>query len=110
MSVRVLIVDDEKSIVKGLKYALEADGMQTDAAYDGEEALEKIETGEFDLILLDMMLPKMDGMEVCRQVRSFSEVPIVFLRVMIWIRSWGLNPGQMTILPSLSICLRSGPA
>ena len=58
MSVRVLIVDDEKSIVKGLKYALEADGMQTDAAYDGEEALEKIETGEFDLILLDMMLPK----------------------------------------------------
>ena len=79
MSVRVLIVDDEKSIVKGLKYALEADGMQTDAAYDGEEALEKIETGEFDLILLDMMLPKMDGMEVCRQVRSFSEVPIVFL-------------------------------
>ncbi len=79
MSVKVLIVDDEKSIVKGLKYALEADGMQTDAAYDGEEALEKIETGEFDLILLDMMLPKMDGMEVCRQVRSFSEVPIVFL-------------------------------
>ncbi|MCR5013091.1 MAG: response regulator transcription factor [Lachnospiraceae bacterium] len=79
MSVRVLIVDDEKSIVKGLKYALEADGMMTDAAYDGEEALEKIETGEFDLILLDMMLPKMDGMEVCRQVRSFSEVPIVFL-------------------------------
>ncbi len=79
MSVKILIVDDEKSIVKGLKYALEADGMQTDAAYDGEEALEKIETGEFDLILLDMMLPKMDGMEVCRQVRSFSDVPIVFL-------------------------------
>lgn len=79
MSVKVLIVDDEKSIVKGLKYALEADGMLTDAAYDGEEALEKIETGEFDLILLDMMLPKMDGMEVCRQVRSFSDVPIVFL-------------------------------
>ncbi|MCR5597154.1 MAG: response regulator transcription factor [Lachnospiraceae bacterium] len=79
MSVKILIVDDEKSIVKGLKYALEADGMLTDAAYDGEEALEKIETGEFDLILLDMMLPKMDGMEVCRQVRSFSDVPIVFL-------------------------------
>ena len=79
MSVKVLIVDDEKSIVKGLKYALEADGMLTDAAYDGEEALEKIETDEFDLILLDMMLPKMDGMEVCRQVRSFSDVPIVFL-------------------------------
>ncbi len=79
MSVKILIVDDEKSIVKGLKYALEADGMLTDAAYDGEEALEKIETGEFDLVLLDMMLPKMDGMEVCRQVRSFSDVPIVFL-------------------------------
>ena len=71
--------DDEKVIVKGLKYALENDGMETDAAYDGEEALEMIKQGGYDLVLLDMMLPKLDGMEVCRSVREFSDVPIVFL-------------------------------
>jgi DNA-binding response OmpR family regulator len=76
---KILIVDDEKVIVKGLKYALENDGMETDAAYDGEEALEMIKQGGYDLVLLDMMLPKMDGMEVCRSVREFSDVPIVFL-------------------------------
>ena len=74
---KILIVDDEK--VKGLKYALENDGMETDAAYDGEEALEMIKQGGYDLVLLDMMLPKLDGMEVCRSVREFSDVPIVFL-------------------------------
>ena len=76
---KILIVDDEKAIVKGLKYALENDGMETDAAYDGEEALEMIKQGGYDLVLLDMMLPKLDGMEVCRSVREFSDVPIVFL-------------------------------
>ena len=76
---KILIVDDEKVIVKGLKYALENDGMETDAAYDGEEALEMIKQGGYDLVLLDMMLPKLDGMEVCRSVREFSDVPIVFL-------------------------------
>ncbi|MCR5210398.1 MAG: response regulator transcription factor [Lachnospiraceae bacterium] len=75
----ILIVDDEKAIVKGLKYGLESDGMSVDAAYDGEEALDKIQNGNYDIILLDVMLPKVDGMEVCRQVRTFSEVPIVFL-------------------------------
>ena len=72
---KILIVDDEKVIVKGLKYALENDGMETDAAYDGEEALEMIKQGGYDLVLLDMMLPKLDGMEVCRSVREFSDVP-----------------------------------
>lgn len=76
---KILIVDDEKAIVKGLKYGLESDGMSVDAAYDGEEALDKIQNGDYDIILLDVMLPKVDGMEVCRQVRTFSEVPIVFL-------------------------------
>lgn len=76
---KILIVDDEKAIVKGLKYGLESDGMSVDAAYDGEEALDKIQNGNYDIILLDVMLPKVDGMEVCRQVRTFSEVPIVFL-------------------------------
>ena len=76
---KILIVDDEKAIVKGLKYGLESDGMSVDAAYDGEEALDKIQNGDYDIIMLDVMLPKVDGMEVCRQVRTFSEVPIVFL-------------------------------
>ena len=79
MAERILIVDDEKAIVKGLKYSIEQDGMETDAAYDGEEALELVRTHHYDLILLDMMLPKIDGMEVCRQIREFSDVPIIFL-------------------------------
>ena len=79
MAGKVLIVDDEKAIVKGLKYSIEQDGMETDAAYDGEEALELARSNAYDLILLDLMLPKIDGMEVCRQIRSFSDVPIIFL-------------------------------
>lgn len=76
---RVLIVDDEKLIVKGLKFSLEQDGLEVDAAYDGEEGLEKIRTGNYDLILLDLMLPKMNGYEVCQEVRGFSNVPIIML-------------------------------
>ena len=79
MAGKVLIVDDEKAIVKGLKYSIEQDGLETDAAYDGEEALEMARSNAYDLILLDLMLPKIDGMEVCRQIRSFSDVPIIFL-------------------------------
>ena len=79
MAERILIVDDEKAIVKGLKYSIEQDGMETDAAYDGEEALELARTNHYDLVLLDLMLPKIDGMEVCRQIREFSDVPIIFL-------------------------------
>ena len=76
---RVLVVDDEKIIVKGLKYGLEQDGMIVDVAYDGEEALEKIKNNEYSIILLDLMLPKLSGMEVCQQVRGFSDVPIIML-------------------------------
>lgn len=79
MSKRVLVVDDEKLIVKGIRFSLEQDGMEVDCAYDGEEALEKIRNQEYDLVLLDIMLPKMSGMEVCQQVRDFSDVPIVML-------------------------------
>ncbi|MBR3734675.1 MAG: response regulator, partial [Lachnospiraceae bacterium] len=64
MAGKVLIVDDEKAIVKGLKYSIEQDGLETDAAYDGEEALELARSNAYDLILLDLMLPKIDGMEV----------------------------------------------
>ena len=79
MSRKVLVVDDEKLIVKGLRFSLEQDGMEVDCAYDGEEALEKAKAGEYDIILLDLMLPKMDGLEVCQQIREFSNVPIVML-------------------------------
>ncbi|MCR5322127.1 MAG: response regulator transcription factor [Lachnospiraceae bacterium] len=79
MADKILIVDDEKLIVKGLKFSIEADGYETDVAYDGEEALEKAKNNKYSLILLDLMLPKMDGMEVCRQIRTFSDVPVIFL-------------------------------
>ena len=74
-----MIVDDEKLIVKGLKLSLEQDGMETDAAYDGEEALQKIKSEHFDVVLLDVMLPKLSGIEVCRAVRAFSQVPIIMV-------------------------------
>ncbi len=79
MEKKVLVVDDEKLIIKGIRYSLEQDGMEVDAAYDGEEALELVRENTYDLILLDVMLPKMDGFEVCRQIREFSDVPIVML-------------------------------
>ena len=79
MARKILIVDDEPLIVKGLRFSLEQDGYMIDAAYDGEEALAKTKEGEFDLILLDVMLPKMDGMQVCQQIREFSNVPIIML-------------------------------
>lgn len=79
MAKKVLIVDDEKLIVKGIRFSLEQDGMEVDCAYDGEEALAMIQSKEYDIILLDVMLPKKDGFEVCQQVREFSSVPIVML-------------------------------
>ncbi len=75
----ILVVDDEKIIVKGIKFNLEHDGYEVDTAYDGEEALEKIRNKSYDAILLDLMLPKIDGLEVCRIVREFSNVPIIML-------------------------------
>ena len=79
MSRKVLVVDDEKLIVKGVRFSLEQDGMEVDCAYDGEEALEKIQNNEYDIVLLDIMLPKLDGFQVCQQVREFSDVPILML-------------------------------
>lgn len=79
MGKRILVVDDEKLIVKGIRFSLEQDGMEVDCAYDGEEALQKIKDNEYDIILLDIMLPKLSGFEVCQQVREFSSVPIVML-------------------------------
>ena len=79
MAKKVLVVDDEKLIVKGIRFSLEQDGMEVDCAYDGEEALECIHNKEYDIVLLDLMLPKLSGMEVCQQVREFSDVPIIML-------------------------------
>ena len=76
---KVLVVDDEKLIVKGIRFSLEQDGMDVDCAYDGEEALDKATNNEYDIILLDVMLPKLDGFEVCQRIRDFSNVPIVML-------------------------------
>lgn len=79
MATKVLVVDDEKLIVKGIKFSLEQDGMDVDAAYDGEEAFNMIQEKEYDMVILDVMLPKMDGVQVCQQVREFSSVPILML-------------------------------
>lgn len=79
MAYKILVVDDEKLIVKGIKFSLEQDGMDIDVAYDGEEALELIKKNDYDLAVLDVMLPKMDGLQVCREVREFSQMPIIMV-------------------------------
>jgi DNA-binding response OmpR family regulator len=76
---RVLVVDDEKLIVKGIRFSLEQDGMEVDCAYDGEEALQYVQNNKYDMVLLDVMLPKLTGFEVCQQIREFSNVPIIML-------------------------------
>ena len=76
---KALVVDDEKLIVKGIKFSLEQDGYEVDVAYDGSEALKMAREKEYDIVLLDVMLPEMDGMEVCQAIREFSEMPIIML-------------------------------
>ena len=76
---KVLVVDDEKLIVKGIRFSLEQDGMEVDCAYDGEEAIELAKKTEYDVVLLDVMLPKFDGLEVCQAIREFSEMPIIMV-------------------------------
>ena len=76
---KALVVDDEKLIVKGIKFSLEQDGYEVDVTYDGKEALRMAKEKEYDIVLLDVMLPEMDGMEVCQAIREFSEMPIIML-------------------------------
>lgn len=76
---KILIVDDEKLLVKGIKFNFEQEGYQVETAYDGEEAVKLARDKSIDLIVLDLMLPKIDGLEVCRIVREFSNVPIIML-------------------------------
>jgi len=79
MAGKVLVVDDEKMIVKGIKFSLIQDYSVVDCAYDCEEALDMAKNNDYDIILLDIMLPKMNGLEVCQQIREFSNVPIIML-------------------------------
>ena len=79
MAAKVLVVDDERVIVKGLRFSLMQEGYEVDCAYDGEEAVSKIREKEFDIVLLDVMLPKLSGFEVLQQVREFSDVPVIML-------------------------------
>ncbi|SCY83855.1 response regulator transcription factor [Alkaliphilus peptidifermentans] len=79
MAYKFLIIDDEPLLVKGLKYSLEQDGYEISVASDGQEALDKVEKEKFDLILLDLMLPKIDGLEVCQRIREKYQTPIIML-------------------------------
>lgn len=98
MGKRILVVDDEKLIVKGIRFSLEQDGYSVDCAYDGEEALKLAKENAYDMILLDVMLPKHDGFEVCQQIRNIRmfRSSCLRLRVMIWIKFWDWNTVQMT--------------
>ena len=79
MAKRILVVDDEAIIVKGLKYSLEQEEYVVDCAYDGASAVEKAENNNYDLILLDVMLPELSGYEVCQKIRETSDVPVIML-------------------------------
>ena len=76
---KILVVDDEKTIVKGIKFNLENEGYQVDVCYDGETAVDMARHGEYAVILLDLMMPKLDGLGACQRIRQFSTVPIIML-------------------------------
>ena len=76
---KILVVDDERLLVKGIKFNLENEGYSVDACYDGEEAVNMARSGEYGLIILDLMMPKKDGLQACQEIRSFSTVPIIML-------------------------------
>ena len=76
---KILVVDDDKVLVKGIKFNLENEGYQVEVGYDGEEAVEQARTGQFDLIILDLMMPKIDGLQACMKIREFSNVPVIML-------------------------------
>ena len=76
---KILVVDDEKTLVKGMKFNLENEGYQVECAYDGAAAVELARNEKFDLLILDVMMPEMDGLEACMRIREFSNVPIIML-------------------------------
>ncbi|MGI5962834.1 MAG: response regulator transcription factor [Lawsonibacter sp.] len=76
---KILVVDDEQVLVKGIKFNLEHEGYQVEAGYDGEQAVELAREGNFDLVILDLMMPKIDGLQACMRIREFSNVPVIML-------------------------------
>ena len=76
---KILVVDDERVLVKGIKFNLESEGYQVEVGYDGEQAVELARSGAFDLIILDLMIPKIDGLQACMRIREFSNVPVIML-------------------------------
>ena len=76
---KIWVVDDEKLLVKGIKFNLQNEGYQVECAYDGATAVELARAQNFDLIILDLMMPKVDGLEACMRIREFSNVPIIML-------------------------------
>ena len=76
---KILVVDDERVLVKGITFNLKNEGYQVETGYDGEEAVELAREGNFDLIILDLMMPKIDGLQACMRIREFSNVPIIML-------------------------------
>lgn len=76
---KILVVDDEKLLVKGIKFNLENEGYTVDACYDGESAVQLAASGDYSLIILDLMMPGLDGLEACQKIRGFSTVPIIML-------------------------------
>ena len=76
---KILVVDDERVLVKGIKFNLESEGYQVEVGYDGEQAVELARSGAFDLIILDLMMPKIDGLQACMRIREFSNVPVIML-------------------------------
>ncbi|WP_298022061.1 response regulator transcription factor [uncultured Dysosmobacter sp.] len=76
---KILVVDDEKTLVKGMKFNLENEGYQVECAYDGAAAVELARNNKFDLIILDVMMPELDGLEACMRIREFSNVPVIML-------------------------------
>lgn len=76
---RILVVDDERVLVKGIKFNLENEGYQVEVGYDGEEAVELARNGSFDLIILDLMMPKIDGLQACMRIREFTNIPVIML-------------------------------
>ena len=76
---KILVVDDEKTLVKGIKFNLENEGYHVECAYDGAAAVELARNNKFDLLILDVMMPEVDGLEACMRIREFSNVPIIML-------------------------------
>jgi two-component system, OmpR family, response regulator VicR len=79
MAMKILVVDDEQLLVKGMKFNLENEGYTVETAYDGATAIDMAKTGDFDLIILDLMMPQVDGLTACMRIREFSNVPIIML-------------------------------